>query len=366
VEGAIRVSANYITRHFDKARTEAILDEVRALVASGDFTLGAPLKEFEWRFANLVGGREVIAVNSGTEALILGLKTLGIGPGDGVIVPVNAFYADAGAVVAVGATPIFCDVDASHQLDPLSIPVPAHARAILPVWWYGIPPDLDQVCGYARTHGLAVLEDAAQAVGGALGNRRAGTWGDVAAFSFHPIKPLHVWGDGGAVVLDPGERADWLRRYRDHGKLDRDTIEFFGINARMQTIQAVVANAELSRVGRAVGLRRALASELDLELAKIPGLTIPPRRGLPAWRGYVIEAEDRDGLMARLTEAGIEVAVHYPTPLHMQPPGRALGYARGDFPVAERQALRQLTLPCHEFLTRDEVAYLLESIQAAV
>ena len=362
----MKVSANYLPRQFDKARTEAILDELRTLVASGDFTLGAPLREFEWRFANLVGGREVIAVNSGTEALILGLKALGIGPGDGVIVPVNAFYADAGAVVAVGATPIFCDVDATHQLDPLSIPVPAHARAILPVWWYGIPPDLEAVRGYAAQHRLLILEDAAQAVGGALGQKRAGMWGDVAAFSFHPLKPLHVWGDGGAVVLYPGERADWLRRYRDHGKVERDTIDCWGVNARMQTVQAVVANAELSRVGRAVGLRRALAAELDLELAKIPGLTIPPRRGLPAWRGYVIEADDRDGLMARLREAEIEVAVHYPTPLHLQAPGRALGYGPGDFPVAERQAARQLTLPCHEFLTRDEVAYMLESIRAAV
>lgn len=361
----MKVSANYLPRQFEKARTEAILDELRALVATGDFTLGAPLREFEWRFSNLVAGREVIAVNSGTEALILGLRALGIGPGDGVIVPVNAFYADAGAVVAVGATPIFCDVDATHQLDPLSIPVPAHARAILPVWWYGIPPDLDLVRQYAHAHSLVVIEDAAQAVGGALGSKRAGTWGDVAAFSFHPLKPLHVWGDGGAVVLPAGDVADELRRYRDHGKVDRDTIAMWGVNARMQTIQAVVANAELPHVARAVAKRQAIAQQLDRELAALPGLTIPPRRGAAAWRSYVIEAEERTQLFARLRAAEIEVAVHYPTPLHLQAPGRALGYQRGDFPVAERQALRQLTLPCHEYLTRDEIDYMLEAIRAA-
>jgi dTDP-4-amino-4,6-dideoxygalactose transaminase len=362
----MKVSANYLDRQFTKERTEAILDDLRKLVESGDFTMGEPMREFERRFSELVGGRDVIAVNSGTEALLLALKTAGIGFGDTVIVQPNTFYADVGAIIAVGAKPLFCDVDASHQLDPAKIEKVMNrtTRAILPVWWYGTPPDWIALQEIAGRRGLLLIEDAAQAVGAGYAARPSGTFGDVAAFSFHPLKPLHVWGDGGAVVLPKGERADWLRTYRDHGKVSRDDIVMWGVNARLQTVQAIVANHEIDRVAVAVASRQAIAWYLDENLGKIPGVTIPPRRGLASWRTYAIEVDRRDELKAALIADGIEAAVHYPIPLHLQKPGLAMGYRQGDFPIAEAQAKRQITLPCHEHLTAEEIAYMLERVRA--
>lgn len=360
----MKVSANYLARQFTKDRTEAILDEIRKLVETGDFTMGAPMRQFEAEFSNIVGGRDVIAVNSGTDALILALKAARIGPGDEVVLQPNTFYADVGAIVAVGATPRFCDVDASHQLDPAKIAMASKYRhpVALPVWWYGTPPDLPAI---QHASGL-MIEDACQAVGASLNDQPSGTFGMVAAYSFHPMKPLHVWGDGGAVVLPKQfpAKCEWLRAYRDHGKKTRDEIAMWGINARMQTIQAIVALHELPRVRDAVLKRNHLASVLDYELGLIAGITIPMRRGTSAWRTYCIEAEDRDRLKAALLADGIEAAVHYPIPLHLQPPGRAMGYGPGDFPVAEAQAQRQMTLPCHEYMSFDEAEYVIERVRA--
>jgi dTDP-4-amino-4,6-dideoxygalactose transaminase len=340
-------------------------------VESGDFTLGKPLQEFEWRFSNMVGGREVIAVNSGTDALILALKTLGIGPGDEVITVANTFYATVGAIVAVGATPKFCDVDASHQMDAAKVVWARtnRTKAVLPVWLGGMPPDLLTIRD--RTSDLLMLEDACQAVGASLVGDPAGTWGDAAAFSFHPLKPLLVWGDGGAVVLPVGfgvkgreyhNQVEWLRQYRDHGKITRDEIAMWGVNARMQTLQCVVALHGLPLVEAAIQKRQHIADFLDKWLGKIPGITIPLRRGKSSWRSYVIEADDRDRLKAALVADGIDAAIHYPLPLHLQAPGRALGYGPGDFPVAERQAMRMLTLPCHEYLAIEEIDYMVRCV----
>lgn len=360
----MKVSANYLARQFTKDVTEKILDDIRHLVESGDFTMGAPMREFEARFSEMVGGREIFAVNSGTEALILALKAVGIGPGDEVVVQPNTFYADVGAIVAAGATPRFADVDASHQLDPTKIAGASRYSKppTLPVWWYGTPPDFKAIWQESEL----VIEDACQAVGASLDGQPSGTFGTVSAYSFHPMKPLHVWGDGGAVAIPKQfpNRNRWLREYRDHGKTDRDTIVRWGINARMQTIQAVVANHMLPLVKASIAKRQLIASFLDSNLRSISGITIPKRRGLGAFRTYCVEAEDRDRLKAALLADGIEAVVHYPTPLHLQPAARGLGYGPGDFPMAEAQAKRQITLPCHEYLSFDEAEYVIERVRA--
>lgn len=357
----VKVSANYLASQFDEATTQKILDDIRALVATGDFTLGKPMLEFERAFAKEFRTHPIVAVNSGTEALSLALKAAGIGPEDRVITVPNTFYATVGAIVAVGAVPIFCDVDASHQMDPEALRKYRRASAVLPVWWGGLPPDLPAIRGVATDNNWRVVEDACQAVGASLNGVPSGLWGEAAAWSFHPMKPLHVWGDGGAVSC-PG-RLDWLRLYRDHGKVNRDQIAMWGVNARMHTLQCVVALQQLPLVKRAVAERQRIADILDHELDLIDGITVPPRRGRPSWRTYFIEAERRDELKAALIADGIDVAVHYPTPLHLQAPGRALGYGPGDFPNAERQATRMLTLPCHEYLRPDEVEYMIDRVR---
>ncbi len=365
-DSAIRVSANYLARQFDKKTTEAILDDIRKLVESGDFTLGAPLREFERRFSEMVGGREVIAVNSGTDALILALKALGIGPGDEVITVPNSFFATMNAIVAVGATVKFCDVDASHQMDPARLheAITPRTKALLPVWWGGTPPDWTGIVLFAERYGLKIVEDACQGIGGSYRGLSSGGIGDIAAVSFHPIKTLNCWGDGGAVIVPNDSRAgEWLRAYRDQGKKNRDEITMFGVNQRLHTLQAVVLNHQLAGVRAEAARRDEVAKRLDEGLRGMPGITIPARRETSAWRLYVIEAEDRDRLKAHLTGVGVDALVHYPLCLHEQEPSRALGYARGDFPEAERQAARILSLPVHQYMQDDEIEYVVESVR---
>ena len=361
----MRVSQNYLHRQFDDATIDVILAKLKTLAQSGDFTMGEPMREFERRFSQeFVGGRPVVAVNSGTEALILALKTLGVGRGHEVIVPCNSFYASVGSIVAVGATPVFVDVDATYSISLDAIPraLTSKTRAIMPVWWAGMPPDLDPINLQRK---VPVVEDACQAVGASYDGDPPGWFGTAAAFSFHPIKVLNCWGDAGAVTLDTPFQYQWLRLYRNHGMVHRNEIVHWGINARMQTVQAVVLLTVMDSIKTAVKRRQEIADRLDAGLRDVPGVIVPPRdpRRRSSWRLYIVQCEDRERLMDHLGRAGVEALIHYPTPLHLQAPGRALGYGPGDFPIAEAQAKRIVTLPCHEYLGDDDVDYVIESVR---
>ena len=261
----MRVPYNYLDRQFGAVETETILDDLRALVRTGEFTIGPPVLEFERRFGEMIGVKHVIGTNTGTDALILALRALNIRPGDEVITQVNTFYATVGAIVAVGARPVFVDVDDQYAIDPglVEEAITPRTRAILPVYWTGLPPDMPAIMGVARRHGLRVVEDACPATGAAYAGKAAGSFGDAAGFSMHPLKPLHVWGDGGAVTTDDDQAAEWLRRYRNHGMVNRDEIEMWGVNQRLQTVQAVVANRMLDRVAGWVDRRIEIANRLD-------------------------------------------------------------------------------------------------------
>ena len=361
----MRVTANYLRQQFDDATIDAILADLKTLAQSGDFTLGAPLREFERRFSEeFVGGRPVVAVNSGTEALILALKAMGIGPGDEVITQPNSFYATVGAIVAVGARPVFVDVDETYSMALEAIPsaMTYRTRALLPVWWAGMPPDIEPMVLQQK---VVLIEDACQAVGASFDGEPAGSFGTAAAFSFHPIKVMNCWGDGGAVVLDVPRQYQWLRAYRNHGMIHRDEIVQWGVNARMQTVQAVVLLHIMDAVKSATKRRQEIADRLDAGLRDVPGVIIPPRdpRRQSSWRLYIVQCEERERLLAHLGIAGVEALIHYRTPLHLQAPGRALGYSPGAFPVAEAQAQRIVTLPCHEYLSDDDVDYTIEQVR---
>jgi dTDP-4-amino-4,6-dideoxygalactose transaminase len=217
----------------------------------------------------------------------------------------------------------------------------------------------------ARRRGLVVIEDACPAVGASAGGTPAGGFGDAAAFSMHPLKPLHVWGDGGAVAVRDDRAADWLRLYRNHGMVNRDEIAIWGINQRLQTVQAVVANHILDRVSPWIDRRNEIARRLDAGLAGLPQIRIPPRPPdrRNAFQLYITRVERRDDLVRYLVGEGVEAKIHYPVPLHLQPAARDLGYHRGDFPVAEAQAADIVTLPGHQFLTDAEVDYTIDRIR---
>jgi aminotransferase EvaB len=363
----MRVPYNYLDRQFNAVETEAILDKLRALAATGEFTIGPPVLEFERRFAAMTRVKHVIGTNTGTDALILALKALGIGTGDEVITQVNTFYATVGAIVAVGARPVFVDVDDQYAIDAgrIAAAITPRTKAILPVYWTGLPPDMPAIMQIARRHRLFVVEDACPAVGAAYDGTPAGAFGDLAAFSMHPLKPLHVWGDGGAVATGDDRAAEWLRLYRNHGMANRDEIAIWGVNQRLQTVQAVVANHILDRINPWVDRRIEIAERIDKGLADLTPVTLPPRPAnrRNAYQLYIVRAERRDELIKSLVAEGVEAKVHYPIPLHLQRAARDLGYKRGDFPVAEAQAADIVTLPGHQFLTDDEVDFMIDRVR---
>jgi len=363
----MRVPYNYLDRQFNAVETEAILGKLRALAATGEFTIGPPVLEFERRFAAMTGVKHVIGTNTGTDALILALKALGIGAGDEVITQVNTFYATVGAIVAVGARPVFVDVDDQYAIDArrIAAAITPRTKAVLPVYWTGLPPDMPAIMQIARRHRLFVVEDACPAVGAAYDGTPAGAFGDAAAFSMHPLKPLHVWGDGGAVATSDDRAADWLRLYRNHGMVNRDEIAIWGVNQRLQTVQAVVANHILDRINPWVDRRIEIAERIDKGLADLAPVTLPPRPAnrRNAYQLYIVRAERRDELIKSLVSEGVEAKIHYPIPLHLQRAALDLGYKRGDFPVAEAQAADIVTLPGHQFLTDDEVDFMIDRVR---
>lgn len=365
----MRVPYNYLPMQF--ADYSEIASRWDDLIRSSEFTLGSFMEQFEREFASYVGARHCVATNNGTDALILSLKALGIGPGDEVITPCNSFYATTGAIVAAGATPVFCDVDERYQanVSDMAARITERTRMLLPVHWAGASPDMDAVMALAGSHGLEVLEDACMAIGGRWNGRHPGTFGRVGAFSMHPLKTLNVMGDGGMVVTDDDDLHAWMLKYRNHGMVDRDHIEFWGVNYRLQPLQAVVASVMLSSLDQRLARRREIQRTLDQELASLaPSVVVPPRdpRNPETVSLYMILAEQRDRLLTGLIDSGVEAKVHYPVPLHLQQAAASLGYPRGSMPMAEAQADALVTLPAHEYLSDAQVDFTIATLRALV
>ena len=333
------------------------------------FTLGPFVDEFERRFAGYLGVKHAIGTNSGTDALILALKAIGIQPGDEVITVPNTFVATVGAIVASGAKPVFVDCDQRYQIDvgQIEAAIGPRTRAIMPVHWAGCPSDIEAVMEIASKHGLAVVEDACPAVGAKVNGRFVGTFGKVNAFSLHPLKPLNVWGDGGVVVTDDDQVAEFLRLYHNHGLADRDHVRFWGVNTRLQPVQAVVASRLLDGIEAVVETRIHNARRLDQGLRELKGLVcIPPRPAgyREVYQLYQVSVDRRDELMAHMGSQGIDCKVHYPIPLHLQEAAVGLGYRRGDFPVCERQAEEIITIPAHQHVTPEQIDHIVESFHS--
>jgi aminotransferase EvaB len=366
---SMRVKYSYLEDQFAPDQIEGILREVREeLIPSGEFTLGPFVERFEKKFAAYIGVKHAIGTNTGTGALILALRALGVGHGDEVISVPNTFIATIGAIVAVGARPVFVDVDERYQIDPdrIEAAITPRTKALLPVYWGGCCPDMPRVLEIADRHGLPVVEDACPAVGAQINGRFAGTWGRVSAFSMHPLKPLNVMGDGGIVVTDDDQIATWLRLYRNHGLSDRDHVDLWGVNERTQPFQAIVARHLLDRIEGIIEARNRNARLLDEGLAPLGEFIRTPQR--PAnhrevYQLYLASATRRDELVAFLVDRGVEVKVHYPIPVHLQAAAKGLNHTRGDFPVSERQAGEVLTIPSHQHLHPEQMAHVVACIR---
>lgn len=365
-EGGVKVKYSYLAEQF--ANVEGYFSDLRKLVKSGEFTLGPTVERFEKKFAEYIGVKHVISTNTGTDALILALKAAGVKPGDEVITVPNTFVATVGAIVAAGARPVFVDCDDRFQIDAGKIEkaISKRTRVILPVHWAGASPDLKTILSIADKRGIAVVEDACPAVGAKIGKRFAGSFGKVNAFSMHPLKPLNVWGDGGMVATDSDEAAKFLRLYRNHGLSDRDHIEFWGVNCRLQPVQAVVAMRVLDGIETLIRIRNRNARLLDQGLSGLEAHIRTPRRlkgNREAFQLYLACASRRDELVRTLIAKGVEAKIHYPIPLHLQKAARPLGYKRGDFPVAEKQASEVVTLPSHQFISEKQIEAMVRLIR---
>lgn len=362
----MEVKFSYLDRQF--ANVDDYLADVRELVLSGDFTLGSPVTEFEQRFAALTQMPYAIGVNSGTDALILPMKLLGIGPGDEVITAANTFIATVGAIAMTGATPVFVDSDEGYVIDPTKIEaaITPRTKAILPVHYTGNVADMPAIMEIAKKHNLVVVEDACQSIGGMRDGKMVGSWGEAAAYSLHPLKNLNVWGDSGMVVTRSKELDEKLRLFRNHGLVNRDEVAMYGHNSRLDSLQAVIGNRLIDQTSFITNTRIANANRLDAAFAELSEFIHIPTRHENVKRVYhlyILRVERRDELLAYLHKNGVEAKVHYPIPMHLQKAAENLGYKEGDFPVAENDSKVSITFPAHQHLTSDEIDYMIDCVR---
>jgi dTDP-4-amino-4,6-dideoxygalactose transaminase len=344
---------------------------LRSVVERAAYTLGPEVAAFEGEFARLAGCDRAVGVSSGTDALKLAYLAVGVRAADEVVMPANTFIATAEAASHIGATPVFVDCLAdTANIDPakLADACTDRTRAIVPVHLYGQPADMDAILAVAAERGIAVVEDACQAHGASYRGRPAGGIGAAAAFSFYPGKNLGALGDGGAVTTNDSRIADEVALLRNHGQSDKYTHAEIGYCDRLHNLQAAFLSVKLPRLQEANAARRRAAAHYDRLLAEIPGVRPIGRRDdvEHVYHLYVIEVEERDAVRAALDAAGVDTGIHYPVPLHLTPAYRSLGYARGDFPVAERLADRILSLPMHPYLTPEQIEYVAQTLKAAV
>jgi len=346
---------------------DELMARVERALARGDYVGGDAVAELERALAEFHGVDNVVCLNSGTDALILAMRAFGIGPGDEVITPTNSFVASTASIVQVGARPVLVDVGPDQNVDVESVAraVTPRTRAVMPVHLTGRVADMDPILELARAHDLIVIEDAAQAAGSRHKGRPAGTIGDIGCFSAHPLKNLNACGDAGFVVTRREDIARRVRLLRNHGMADRDTVVEFSIVSRMDTLQAEILLLRLERLPGVIARRRENA-RLYRERLDPAHVFAPPCRDheFNTFHTFVIQVDRRDELRAWLTERGIGTAVHYPIPIHLQPAARELGYRLGDFPVAETQAKRILTLPINQFLAPDQVKRVADAVNA--
>ncbi|MDP8236383.1 MAG: DegT/DnrJ/EryC1/StrS family aminotransferase, partial [Candidatus Erginobacter occultus] len=323
--------------------SEDIRRIVYEILDSGQFVLGPAVEQFERNFARHCRARYAVGVSSGTDALFLALKVLGVGEGDEVITVPNSFLATVGAIVQAGAFPRLVDVADDYNIDVSKIEpaINRKTKAIVPVHLTGNPARMEEINAIAKKYGLPVVADAAQAVDASINGKNIGSLGDLAAFSLHPLKNLNTCGDGGVITTDLDDLYRQLLLYRNHGLKNRNEAAFFAYNCRLDSIKSAVANLQIKHIREVTEKRNRTAMIYDDGLADLKEwVKIPPRRATvrQAFHTYVIEVENRDELIAFLAEKGVETKIHYPIPIHLMEAAGKYGYQRGDFPVAEAQA----------------------------
>lgn len=352
------------------------IDEaIREVLDQGTYIMGPELKEFEDNIADFLGVKYAIGVASGSDALLLSLHALGIGPGDKVIVPTFTFFATAGAVSRLGGIPVFVDIDSysyNLNLDQVEtiLQKNKNVKAIVPVHLFGLPCDMNRIMALSEKYGVFIVEDACQAINAdAICKERVsktGTIGHTGCFSFFPSKNLGAYGDGGMVVTNDDNLAQQIRILRAHGSNPKYYHKIVGYNSRLDTIQAAVLNVKLKYLDDWTQKRVAVASQYNCEF-KSCGLAdkivCPQIQKGHVFHQYVIQVDARDDLAVYMKEKGIGTSVYYPLPLHLQECFTGLGFQEGDLPVSEAACHRVLALPIDPELTEEQIKYIVGTIQ---
>lgn len=364
-EGHRKIRVKYVDLALQFATLEKeIIPALTALCRTGDFILGSAVEELEKKFARYCQTPYALGVGNGTDALVLCLKALDIGPGDEIITTPNSFIATAGAIVAVGATPVFVDVQDDFNMDPslLEKKIGKRTRAIIVVHLTGRPAQMNPIGEIAQRKNVLIIEDAAQAIGAEYYRRRVGSFGIAGCFSLHPLKNLNAGGDGGMITTSNDQLYQKLLKLRNHGLRNRDEADFWGYNSRLDAMQAAIVNIKFTYLEQWNARIREIAATYQRKLASVVQVPRDEEEEKAVYHTFIIQSKKRDQLQAYLLARGIETKIHYKIPIHLQQAATALGYKKGDFPKVEEQAERILSLPIYPELTDEQVEEVIKGI----
>ena len=371
LDSKLVIKHNYLKEQFSNYK--AIFSKLEKVVKKGDYTLGNKVNEFENKISKLLNAKYVVALGSGTDALMLSLKALGVKEGDEVITTPYTFYATIGAIVTAGAIPIFVDVTDDYNINPNLIEkkITRKTKAILPVHWSGRICNMKQIIKIANKHSIPIVEDACHAITATQGNKFAGNFGTFGCFSLHPLKNLNVWGDGGFLLTNSKKYYEKILLLRNHGLISRNVNKIFGYNSRLDTVQAVVAIELLKKIKKITNCRISNSKYLDSKLKNLPNIITKDRAPenkevFHLYEFRVLNNKLRNKIIKFLIKNKIDAKIHYPIPMHLQPASKIYGYKKGDFPVTEKLANTSISLPVHEFITKKKLDFIIKIIKKAI
>ncbi len=343
----------------EKKKLSKIIDKT---LSSGSWVGGTEIDKFEKKISSLCNTKYCISLNSGTDALTMALHLLGVRKGDEVITPPNSFIASTSVIVHLGAKPVFVDVKNDQNIDETLIEkkINKKTKAIMPVHLTGRMCAMDKIMSIAKKHNIPVIEDCAQSIMSKYKGRMSGSWGDVGCFSAHPLKNLNAIGDAGYLTTNNKSLYLKIKNLRTHGMDEnRDNVKRFGYVSRMDNLQAAILNFRLKNLSKIISIRRKNV-ELYLDSLNLDKVYFPKEKinEFNTYHTFVIQVEDRDKLKKYLKQKGIDTAIHYPVPIHLQTASKFLRHAKGDFPATEEQSKNILTLPINQFLKKNEIRYI--------
>jgi aminotransferase EvaB len=359
----LNINHNYLSKQFRDH--DKILKKIKKVVIRNDFTLGKEVDYFESKIKKLLNAKYVVAVGSGTDALFLSLKALNIKEGDEVITSPFTFYATIGAIVMAGAKPVFADIQEDFNICPKEIEkkITKKTKAILPVHWSGRICEMEKIQKISNKFEIPIIEDACHAILAKRYHKYAGNFGRFGCFSLHPLKNLNVWGDGGFVLLKNKKDYKKMSLLRNHGLVGRDKNLIFGYNSRLDTVQAVVANHMLKKIKLITKKRISNAKFLDKHLTKFDFIKILKRKNYlkEVFHLYCIRIKkNRNLIIKEMKKYLVDVKIHYPVPMHLQPAAKYLRYKLGDFPNTEKASRETLSIPVHEFILKKDLVNIVK------